>query len=365
MSAPSSVEPKLSGQLRLATFAPQDFNLFEATHPQQLFGVSCYGSPNLPVTATQAPCLAIDTQALVQGLPTCDAWLCDGWTQSGVAGHIHYRTNADWLMGYMVFDEGAATTTLTTSQLESVTQKAYSAMFALMDNQGFPHLLRVWNYIADINVHTMQLERYRQFNAGRQIAFEKHNRTQSASIPAACALGTIGQSAKPQLVIYFMAGKVPAIALENPRQVPAYQYPADYGPRSPLFARASLIPQRTGFVLMISGTASIVGHQSVHLGDVVAQTEETLHNLQAMVDAANAFVEQQQIASQQFSLADLVFKVYVRNPRDTENIRAVIERRIGVPQHILYLQADICREELLVEIEASAGHTTEHYICNA
>jgi hypothetical protein len=58
--------------------------------------------------------------------------------------------------------------------------------------------------------------------------------------------------------------------------VSAYDYPRQYGPAAPSFSRAALTPDP---LLLISGTASIVGHASVHLGDVTAQLEETLANL--------------------------------------------------------------------------------------
>src|SRR3546814_13424709 len=39
-------------------------------------------------------------------------------------------------------------------------------------------------------------------------------------------------------------------------------------------------------VLFISGTASIVGHQTLHAGNVAAQAHETLTNLQSIVGQA-------------------------------------------------------------------------------
>ncbi|MBU2285069.1 MAG: hypothetical protein KKC85_01380, partial [Gammaproteobacteria bacterium] len=140
---------------------------------------------------------------------------------------------------------------------------------------------------------------------------------------------------------------------ENPRQVSAYRYPPTYGPRSPTFSRAALAGIGGGDVaLFISGTASIVGHETVHLGDVRAQTEETLRNLGAVIDAANA------LATTKFDLSAIDCVVYVRHVSDVDTVRAVLGEALGRDAHTLtravYLEADICRQDLLVEIEAHA-----------
>jgi enamine deaminase RidA (YjgF/YER057c/UK114 family) len=143
------------------------------------------------------------------------------------------------------------------------------------------------------------------------------------------------------------------VPVENPRQVSAYRYPETYGPRSPTFSRAALADVGNGDVaLFISGTASIVGHETVHQGDVLEQTRETLRNLEAVIAAANSQV------TATFSLAMLDCVVYVRHPSDTDAVRSVLENALGANapmiRHAVYLEADICRSDLLVEIEAHA-----------
>jgi len=138
--------------------------------------------------------------------------------------------------------------------------------------------------------------------------------------------------------------------IENPRQTSAYQYPQQYGPRSPTFSRASLVRLEQGEVLFVSGTASIVGHASLHPGDVVAQTRETMANIEAVLAEANRLARQTR-----FELADLYYKVYVRDPADLEQIRAELTRHVGDALRAVYLQADVCRQDLLLEIEAIAA----------
>jgi len=163
-------------------------------------------------------------------------------------------------------------------------------------------------------------------------------------VPAASALGT---SAGGPLTVYFIAGKGAGTPIENPRQVPAYDYPEVYGKFSPSFSRATLANRVTGHMLFISGTASIVGHHTVHLGDVVAQTRETLHNIRAVVDEANRVAGAVLYAPER-----LKYKVYLRRSEDIAAVVGECATLTGVGPPPVYLHADICRADLLVEIEA-------------
>jgi enamine deaminase RidA (YjgF/YER057c/UK114 family) len=265
----------------------------------------------------------------------------------GRCGAIHYRHDDDVLFGVIELPETAFPPDVDKAPLQQATESAYGQVFALIDALHFPHLLRCWNYMADINGRSGGLERYRQFNLGRQDAFLAHGRAVAGSVPAACALGF----ARGPLSIAFMAGRVAPLAIENPRQLSAFHYPRAYGPRSPTFARANLVRLGNQEVLLISGTASIVGHATLHPGDVVAQTRETLNNIEALL------AETHRVASHaRFSLADLLCKVYVRRPADLTLIQAELARSVGNSLRAAYLQADVCRQDLLVEIEASAGY---------
>jgi enamine deaminase RidA (YjgF/YER057c/UK114 family) len=213
----------------------------------------------------------------------------------------------------------------------------------------FPYVLRFWNHVAHINVDSHGLERYRQFNTGRQDGFLSAGRgIAGAVVPAASAVGCDDGP----LTVYFLAGRGSCpVAIENPRQVSAYHYPAVYGPRSPTFSRASVADIGGTRVLFLSGTASIAGHVSMHVGDVIAQVRETLANIDAMITEANRMVP-----DARFRMDDLCFKVYIRSAPDVPLVRGELERLVGKDARMLFLRADICRRDLLVEIEATAGH---------
>ena len=291
--------------------------------------------------------MCVPMQRLDAGESICEVWHGSGPLTQGRCGDIHYRHDDKMLFGVIalsetLFEGGAGKT-----PLQQAAESAYRQVFALLDMLHYPYLFRFWNYIADINAHSFGLERYRQFNLGRQDAFLAHGRDVVGNVPAACALGLI----QGPLTIAFLAGRVAPLSIENPRQTSAYQYPQQYGPRSPTFSRASLVRLGQDEVLFVSGTASIVGHATLHPADVVAQTRETMANIKAVLDEAN------HLASKPgFDLASLYYKVYVRHPADLAQIRAELAHCAGGALKAVYLQAEVCRQDLLLEIEATAAH---------
>jgi chorismate lyase / 3-hydroxybenzoate synthase len=148
--------------------------------------------------------------------------------------------------------------------------------------------------------------------------------------------------------VRYLAGAARVVALENPRQVPAWAYSRRFGPKSPTFSRAVLADGGDGrVVLLISGTASIVGEASVHEGDLVAQVAETLANLRALIDVAHAR------SSARWSLDTLELTVYLRHRADLAPVQALL-RAAAPAARTAWFEADICRRELLVEIEGHA-----------
>lgn len=292
------------------------------------------------------PCLRVAMPRLDHHDAVCEVWRDSGQRTQGRQGNIHYSHDDELLFGTIAVPEASHETGAGHTPLRQATESAYRQVFALLDALRYPQLFRCWNYIPGINSHSFGLERYRQFNLGRQDAFLAHGRDIAGNVPAACALG----SAHGPLTIGFLAGRVAPLSIENPRQTSAYRYPQQYGPRSPTFARASLVRLGQEDVLFISGTASVVGHATLHPADVVAQTRETISNISALLAEAN------RLASHPgFDLAGLHYRVYVRHPADLAKIRAELAHCVGSTPEAIYLQADICRSDLLLEIEATAA----------
>jgi enamine deaminase RidA (YjgF/YER057c/UK114 family) len=209
-----------------------------------------------------------------------------------------------------------------------------------LGHSGFIHPIRFWNYLPRINVDEDGLARYRHFNIGRHARLSAN--LPDASPPAACALGCSGTA----LTVMVLAGRVAPTAVENPRQVSAFRYPQQYGPCPPTFSRAALYRSGTSALLTISGTASIVGHETLHIGDVAAQVDEALRNIEAVVE------RESRGRTASVSVDSLKMKAYVRNAADTEAVRRQLKLRLPATP-VPLVRADICRANLLFEIEAA------------
>lgn len=294
-------------------------------------------TPRWPEQTVVAPLLGYPGEAVHE------LWISAGDCRPGEFEGIAFRRSREVLFGVIELDEQAFSTTGRESALQQATGEAYRRIFRLLAAQELPHLWRVWNYLADINGETNGLERYRQFNIGRHDAFAACARAATGDVPAAC---TIGLPQGP-LSIAFLAGRTPVQPVENPRQVSAYHYPMEYGPRSPTFSRAVLVTLPERECLFISGTASIVGHRTVHLGDIFGQTREALANVEAVLTQAN------RLSRTIFTLGGLAYRVYIRHAEDFPAVRDLLSAPMGTAVG-LCVQADICRQDLLVEIEAVA-----------
>jgi chorismate lyase/3-hydroxybenzoate synthase len=215
--------------------------------------------------------------------------------------------------------------------LECGARGAYQSLFRAA---GDFHLVRVWNHIGRLNEGDGDEERYRHFCVGRHDAFAAVGWSKE-HYPSASGIGMRDGA----LAIYALAARDAGVHVENPRQVSAYDYPRQYGRRSPSFARATM----AAGLLMTAGTSSVVGHETMHAGDIEAQLDETLVNLDALAHAAGA----------PGLIAFDRLKVYHRRRSDYPVVAARLDRELPRAQK-LYLESDICRGALLVEIEAVA-----------
>ncbi len=269
----------------------------------------------------------------------CELWLGTGPVERGTHDGFQFALDGNTLIASRVLpaEHGA--------DLERITRSSYLHMDALLRRYGYPHWQRMWNYVARINAGDGDAERYRQFNAGRFAAVALRADSHR-DLPAASGVGTDGD----QLVLACIAGRHPARQIENPRQMSAFLYPRQYGPRAPLFSRAALVPNGAGAQLLLSGTASIVGHESRHVGDVAGQLDETIDNLRALLTET---LRQHGSSVAADSLRPESLRVYLRDARDLATVAAGLARWATPRQPTLFVQAEICRRELLLEIEGT------------
>lgn len=222
--------------------------------------------------------------------------------------------------------------------LEQAIQLAYKELLTLLYQFDYQHPFRFWNYLPNINAGDNDEEQYKKFCMGRLDAF-KAKTIPSHQFPAASALGHHTEGA----VIYVLANCSPSINYNNDLQLNAYEYPREYGISSPSFARATSITIKEKPLFFISGTASIIGHKTQYANDLVKQVQTTINNIQYLLEHAN-----------NNALPLQSMKIYLRHAKDYSITKELLQKAfLSVP--ILFVHANICRADLLVEIECFCG----------
>lgn len=267
-----------------------------------------------------------------------ECWRIDAPVQRGRDGDLAWACGGGLMFGAIELDEGEA-------GIGVAAEQAYLRMQASLGRHGYPHLLRVWNYLDAITLGEGDQERYRVFCVGRARGIGPHD---PGTLPAATAIGRL--DGVRRLQVYWLAARVPGTPLENPRQLSAYRYPRCYGPQPPSFARAMLPPSER-MPLLLSGTAAIVGHQSQHSDCVRTQIDETLRNFDSLLAAARA----RRPALPAAFGAGSRLKVYVRDADELPVVAAALDERLGPDVPRLLLHAAVCRRELRIEIDGVHG----------
>jgi chorismate lyase/3-hydroxybenzoate synthase len=267
-----------------------------------------------------------------------ESWQVEGPVKAGSDDEIAWRRSGELM--FLVLETGDDGRDDPSQRVE----QSYTQLLSLADRHGCPWPLRMWNFMPGINRGCGDQERYRRFCFGRARALER------CGLPdtALCAGTAIGGD-DPVMRVLALCGARPGIQIENPRQVSAYRYPRIYGPASPSFARATAMPQPDGSVLLlVSGTASVVGHGSRHDGDVDGQVEEILENFSHLLAKSAARLGRPGLAR----IGDgSLLKVYVRHAGHWPRVyQRLVEAWPG--SRIAGFRGDICRQDLLVEIEA-------------
>lgn len=271
-------------------------------------------------------------------LPQLGHGLSEVWTSALPVEYrrfqgLHVASNTQILFGRLEIEEPYD------ESLRTVSYEAYGRMITQAHELGYPHLVRVWNYFPRINSVVDGFERYQHFCMGRHQALAERLSGFPHVLPAGTAIGT----QRGPFQLHFLASVEPGIPVENPRQISAYHYPREYGPSSPSFARATL--HQSGSQLYISGTASVVGHATQHAGDVSRQAAETVANLKALID----HVERTCVKTAQRQGG--TYKIYVRHPQHLDHVRKILQAELPVNEPPIWLQGDLCRRDLLLEIE--------------
>ncbi|WP_199268739.1 pteridine-dependent deoxygenase [Cognatiluteimonas profundi] len=264
-----------------------------------------------------------------------EVWRTDAPVQCGREGEIAWSSNGKLAFGVIEVEEND-------TGIDAAAEHAYALLTAFVRDSGTPYLLRIWNYLDAITRGDGDAERYRQFCVGRARGLGAFDPTR---LPAATAIGRCDDARVLQ--VYWLAAAAPGTAIENPRQVSAYRYPRAYGPQPPSFARAMLPPTAGHLPLLLSGTASVVGHATMHADATLAQVDETFANFASLLGAAR--VSHPELPA--VFGAGTRLKVYVRDQGDLAAVAEAMQSRYGEQVPHIVLHAAICRRELCVEID--------------
>jgi chorismate lyase / 3-hydroxybenzoate synthase len=292
----------------------------------------------------QRPPASDDPRFLRIGLEPVGEDLLEVWrgsppVSSGRDGALRWSMNADYLYFAIEIDEADC------GGIDAAAESAYAEICRFFERHRFAcgakgHILRLWNYMDAINEGEGDDERYRHFCSGRARGISPAARN---GYSAATAIGR--RDGVRVLQVYGLAARLGGVAVENPRQVSAWAYPREYGPVAPTFARATRTPAEQ---LLVSGTAAVVGHRSQHVGDTLAQLDETLLNLDSLLAAAGPHIAAR-------GLPAILLKIYLRDGAEADAVEQAIRRRHEGMAGMMVLLSDICRHDLRIEIDGIQG----------
>jgi enamine deaminase RidA (YjgF/YER057c/UK114 family) len=228
-------------------------------------------------------------------------------------------------------------------------------------NIPFEEIVRTWLYLGGIVEDEGPTQRYKELNRARTDFYQDIHfladrvppGRKGRVFPASTGIGTEGRRVMMSAIALATDRKdIIAVPLENPRQTAAFDYADHYSPKSPKFCRAMALSCGNYATIFVSGTASITDSETWHVGDAVAQTHETLDNIAALICEENLCYHGLPGLGASLDGLGLV-RVYIKRAEDYASVRAACEKRLGELPTICAM-ADVCRPELLVEIEGIA-----------
>jgi hypothetical protein len=231
-------------------------------------------------------------------------------------------------------------------------ENAFADLIDLFNQAKFPlnSIVRQWNYIEDILGFDGEKQRYQEFNDVRSGVYG--NTFEERGYPAATGIG-MNQGGVAIEFLAIKSLKLNTQPIDNPGQIAAHHYSKEVliGDEciiktTPKFERARFLEIFNKKLIFISGTASIIGERTVGVGDAVKQTEITIQNIEKLYsDEVLERIDKEHLKPR-FSHA----RVYIKNRKDFSAIRKTFKNHFAdLP--VVYIIADICRNDLLVEIE--------------
>ncbi|GBU08022.1 hypothetical protein AwDysgo_13530 [Bacteroidales bacterium] len=221
-------------------------------------------------------------------------------------------------------------------------------------------IVRQWNYIQAITKIDCEHQHYQDFNDARTIFYNKT--TWDDGYPAATGIGTSFGGLVIDLEAVLPKGsKVKIRGIDNKLQIPAFDYSQKVllgkgdeklrAKSTPKFERAKAVIDNKVGLLYISGTAAIKGETCLGKVDLKEQTLATLENISHLLLPQT--LEEAGI-DYGCDIRLISLRVYLKKKSFYEDVKKIIDKEY-INLEIIYLLADVCRDELLIEIEAMAS----------
>jgi hypothetical protein len=226
---------------------------------------------------------------------------------------------------------------------------------ALMKMVGMPvgSIIRQWNYVENITGHSSGGQNYHEFNRARSDFYR--SASWENGYPVATGIGVRAGGVVVRLEALACADSaVINLPLDNPLQVPAHHYSgdvldgADHLSGTPKFERARLLADARQACILVSGTAAIRGERSMAPDDAVGQARITLENIHQLTAGETLKKAGYDIPGKS-GIGSLL--IYLKNESDYPDVKDFMDKNYPGTGHA-YLLAGLCRDELLVEIEA-------------
>ncbi len=241
-------------------------------------------------------------------------------------------------------------------------QKAFdfAEQLLMKEDMNFGNIVRQWNYIPSIlavnKFENSSLQSYQIFNDIRGLYYDPE--VFENGFPATTDIGVNTGSVTIDFIAVTSRDEMTVMPIKSLVQENPYSYyekvfegealSGESGKKPPLFERGKLVSYTDLNYVFISGTASIKGEKTISVGDVEEQTKITIDNIKELTVKKN--MESIGVEGNDTPTYDYV-RVYMKNRADFNAVKKIVEQQMNV-KDVIYVEADICRNNLLVEIEA-------------
>lgn len=228
--------------------------------------------------------------------------------------------------------------------IQEQSDRVFNEIDEVLKREDMPisQIIRQWNYIERITDFEEDDQHYQSFNNSRSRFYAKTK--WGGGYPAATGIGAnLGGVLVDFDAVKFKVADAFSTPIDNKLQVAAHAYSdqvletADQLKTTPKFERAKSMTFGERRLVYISGTAAIRGENSLEGVGLEKQLQITMENIAELTGEAKP----------------VLLRVYLKYPEDYEEAARLMDSyQLQIP--ISYMWADVCRDELLIEIEGIA-----------